>query len=75
MVLFVHSVCRTQMYLSPQVRLHSNDGSFDSNNKQSDFGRLARILTGTAVGVVLGGGGARGLCHFGVIQVHSLYVV
>eukprot|EP01042_Synura_sphagnicola_P000265 gene265-274_t len=50
------------------VRLHSNDGSFDSNNKQSDFGRLARILTGTAVGVVLGGGGARGLCHFGVLQ-------
>ena len=34
----------------------------------SDVGRLARILTGTAVGLVLGGGGARGLAHIGTIR-------
>jgi NTE family protein/lysophospholipid hydrolase len=34
----------------------------------SDVGRLARILTGTAVGLVLGGGGARGLAHIGAIR-------
>ncbi len=33
-----------------------------------DFGRLARFLTGTAVGVVLGGGGARGFAHLGVLR-------
>lgn len=33
-----------------------------------DFSRLARFLTGTAVGVVLGGGGARGFAHVGVLQ-------
>lgn len=33
-----------------------------------DFGRLARRLIGRSIGVVLGGGGARGLSHVGVIQ-------
>ena len=33
---------------------------FWSFERHSDFGRLARILTGNAIGVVLGGGGARG---------------
>ena len=33
-----------------------------------DFERLARFLTGTAVGVVLGGGGARGFAHVGVLR-------
>jgi len=33
-----------------------------------DFSRLARFLTGTAVGVVLGGGGARGFAHVGVLR-------
>lgn len=35
---------------------------------QGDFARLARFLTGTAVGVVLGGGGARGFAHLGVLR-------
>jgi NTE family protein len=34
----------------------------------SGFNRLARFLSGNAVGVVLGGGGARGLAHIGVIR-------
>ncbi|MBF0447444.1 MAG: cyclic nucleotide-binding domain-containing protein [Magnetococcales bacterium] len=33
-----------------------------------DFQRLARFLTGRAVGVVLGGGGARGLAHIGILK-------
>ena len=33
-----------------------------------DFPRLARTLTGNAVGVVLSGGGARGFAHIGVIK-------
>ena len=37
-------------------------------NVPADFERLARFLTGNAVGLVLGGGGARGLAHIGVIR-------
>lgn len=33
-----------------------------------DFSRLARFLDGKAVGVVLGGGGARGFAHLGVLR-------
>jgi lysophospholipid hydrolase len=50
------------------ARLHSNNQMHDTINYRSDFNRLARILTNTAVGVVLGGGGARGLSHLGVLQ-------
>lgn len=38
---------------------HGHDG---------DHARLARFLTGRAVGVVLGGGGARGFAHLGVLR-------
>jgi predicted acylesterase/phospholipase RssA len=34
----------------------------------ADFQRLARHLTGKRVGLVLGGGGARGYAHIGIIQ-------
>lgn len=37
-------------------------------NLHSDFSRLARVLTGTSVGLVLGGGGARGAAHIGMIK-------
>jgi predicted acylesterase/phospholipase RssA/CRP-like cAMP-binding protein len=33
-----------------------------------DFRRLARILAGKAIGLVLGGGGARGFAHIGAIK-------
>ncbi|MBY0240625.1 MAG: patatin-like phospholipase family protein [Burkholderiaceae bacterium] len=36
--------------------------------RPADFARLARFLTGRAVGVVLGGGGARGFAHLGVLR-------
>lgn len=34
----------------------------------NDFARLARFLTGTSIGLVLGGGGARGAAHLGMIK-------
>jgi NTE family protein len=34
----------------------------------ADFARLARGLAGRAIGVVLGGGGARGFAHIGVLR-------
>ncbi|CAF1377531.1 unnamed protein product [Rotaria sordida] len=34
----------------------------------TDFARMARFLTGTAIGLVLGGGGSRGCAHVGMIQ-------
>ncbi len=37
-------------------------------NCDDDFRRLARFLTGEAIGMVLGGGGARGFAHLGVIR-------
>jgi len=35
---------------------------------RSDFARLARRLTGQSIGIVLGGGGARGIAHIGIIR-------
>nr|XP_036863395.1 patatin-like phospholipase domain-containing protein 7 [Manis javanica] len=37
-------------------------------DRHSDFSRLARVLTGNAVALVLGGGGARGCAQVGVIR-------
>lgn len=34
----------------------------------SDFARLARRLCGKSIGIVLGGGGARGISHIGVLR-------
>ncbi|KAJ3121209.1 phosphatidylcholine and lysophosphatidylcholine phospholipase [Nowakowskiella sp. JEL0407] len=40
----------------------------NSNTVSSDFSRLARRLLSRSVGLVLGGGGARGVAHVGVIR-------
>ncbi len=37
-------------------------------DRDSDFDRLARRISGRSVGVVLGGGGPRGFAHLGVIR-------
>ncbi len=36
--------------------------------RADDFDRLARCLTGAGIGLVLGGGGARGFAHLGVLR-------
>ena len=38
------------------------------DNSPKGFTRLARVLTGKGIGVVLGGGGARGFAHIGAIR-------
>jgi lysophospholipid hydrolase len=53
----------TEFYLKgrkPITRKH--------RGSRSDFAKLARRLMGESVGLVLGGGGARGLAHIGIIQ-------
>lgn len=55
-----------QKYTSRRVRqtpLYTTDTPF-----KGDWHRLARRLCGKSVGLVLGGGGARGLAHIGVIR-------
>lgn len=47
--------------LLPGVAVHHVSGP-------SDMRRVARMLTGRAVGLVLSGGGARGFAHIGVIR-------
>lgn len=44
-------------------------------NVHSDFSRLARWLTGTSVGLVLGGGGARGAAHIGMIKAIQVCIL
>ncbi len=38
------------------------------SGSEADLARLARMLTGRGVGLALGGGGARGFAHIGVIE-------
>ena len=45
-----------------QKHFHLRDGN------EKDRARLARFLTGNAIGLVLAGGGARGLAHIGVYR-------
>lgn len=55
-----------QKYTSRKVRqtpLYSAETPF-----KGDFHRLARRLLGKSVGLVLGGGGARGIAHVGIIK-------
>ncbi len=55
-----------QKYTSRKTR-HSPFYSPDAPFK-GDFHRLARRLCGKSVGLVLGGGGARGIAHIGIIR-------
>ncbi|KAL0265014.1 phosphatidylcholine and lysophosphatidylcholine phospholipase [Diplodia seriata] len=55
-----------QKYTSKRVRqtpLYSAD-----THHKGDFHRLSRRLCGKSVGLVLGGGGARGIAHIGIIR-------
>jgi len=55
-----------QKYTSRKVRqtpMYSAETPF-----KGDFHRLGRRLTGKSVGLVLGGGGARGISHIGIIR-------
>ncbi|KAK9767569.1 phosphatidylcholine and lysophosphatidylcholine phospholipase, variant 2 [Basidiobolus ranarum] len=45
-----------------------NKPSYSYGGSRDDFARLARRLCGKSVGLVLGGGGARGIAHIGLIR-------
>ena len=56
---------RTSAWLQPRQldsHYHIRQGQRD------DFDRLARLMTGNALGLVLGGGAARGFAHIGVLK-------
>ncbi|TPP58576.1 Patatin phospholipase domain-containing protein 7 [Fasciola gigantica] len=50
------------------ISFYSNVFAREKPNPLSDFSRLARYLTGEAIALVLGGGGARGCAHAGVLR-------
>ncbi|HVO92683.1 MAG TPA: cyclic nucleotide-binding and patatin-like phospholipase domain-containing protein, partial [Terriglobales bacterium] len=49
-------------------RIHANAHHHVVLEQTQDFQRLVRLLTGSATGLVLSGGGARGFAHIGVIR-------
>ena len=56
-----HTLAHTRRFVS--ARHHHLRAS-----EARDFRRIARMISGRAVGLVLSGGGARGMCHVGVIR-------
>ncbi|KAI6653531.1 Neuropathy target esterase [Oopsacas minuta] len=53
---------------NPESETDDDENMFKRISPRSDICRLARWLTGSSVGLVLGGGGARGGAHVGVIK-------
>ena len=58
----------TEVEPSPESETDDDEKKFQRISPRSDISRLARWLTGNSVGLVLGGGGARGGAHVGVIK-------
>jgi lysophospholipid hydrolase len=54
----------TQAWLAPRAVTRHHHVRWD---RADDLGRVARFLAGRAVGLALGGGGARGIAHIGVL--------
>lgn len=55
--IFTSKLMRAKKHSYSPIHFHKND-----------FIRLARLLSGQAIGLVLGGGGARGISHLGILQ-------
>jgi predicted acylesterase/phospholipase RssA/CRP-like cAMP-binding protein len=56
---------RTQAWLSDRPGVHHHHVRL---GRIDDYSRLARLLSGRAVGLALSGGGARGFAHIGAIK-------
>ncbi|KAI0783411.1 patatin-domain-containing protein [Abortiporus biennis] len=56
-----------------RYRGNSTDPRPQRGPHTSDFARLARRICGKSIGLVLGGGGARGISHLGVIRALEEY--
>ncbi|XP_055684973.1 neuropathy target esterase sws isoform X1 [Lutzomyia longipalpis] len=66
-----HIQCKKRMFTrKSQYRINElySKVLLTEPNLHSDFSRLARWLTGNSVGLVLGGGGARGAAHVGMLK-------
>lgn len=57
---------RIEAYYKREQAKESKEAS--SFSTHTDFHRLARFLTGQSIGLVLGGGGARGSAHCGMVK-------
>jgi predicted acylesterase/phospholipase RssA len=60
----------------PTLRIQRHGQGKFFGYRVQDIARLQHVLQGITLGLVLGGGGARGLAHIGVLQVledHGLY--
>lgn len=79
MVDTLHARSRELVILHPagNVEIRNTDRLLENRNiphhhvridEVADISRLARIITGKGIGIVLSGGGARGLAHIGVIK-------
>src|ERR1700722_2423675 len=55
-----------------KYRGNSVDSRPQPPSHKNDFARLARRICGKSIGVVLGGGGARGMSH--IVNVHSSFL-
>ncbi|XP_071947843.1 patatin-like phospholipase domain-containing protein 7 [Antedon mediterranea] len=66
-----HIRCPRRMFSkkSPAKQRETYDKLFQKPpDRHSDFSRVARFLTGTSIGLVLGGGGAKGASQIGIIR-------
>ncbi len=59
------TITKSAAWIDPREPKLHHHVALDS---EADFAKVARFLTGRAVGVVLAGGGALGCAHLGVIQ-------
>lgn len=50
------------------MRMHTTDPEYDRLHLRSDFLRMVRWLTQSSVGLVLSGGGAKGIGHLAVLR-------
>jgi lysophospholipid hydrolase len=62
----VRKNCGALFYAS-RLRDLQHEAKMERYDADADARRLARLIAGRAVGVVLGGGGSRGLAHLGVL--------
>lgn len=60
-----HEITKTARFL--EVRSHFAYHHMEMGNIK-DMDRLARVITNRSLGIVLSGGGARGVAHIGVLQ-------
>nr|GAT47437.1 predicted protein [Mycena chlorophos] len=56
-----------------KLRKTNNDSRRQRPSHMNDFSRLARRICGKSIGLVLGGGGARGISHLGLIRALEEY--